>query len=64
MEEPVIPPHGRVEVRDRFEGRWTGEFEVIDVVVLSDGRPGYLLRRLSDGATLPTAFTGDEVRVV
>jgi hypothetical protein len=63
MDQPVIQPLERVEVRDRFQGRWAGEFEVAEVVTMADGRAGYLLRRLSDGARLPSPFTGEEVRL-
>ena len=46
-----------VEVRDRFEGRWAGGFEI-------DGFDGenYTIRRLSDGSVLPVSFTRDDVR--
>jgi hypothetical protein len=54
---PDMRPGRRVEVRNRYDRRWTPGFEVVEV--LDDG---YLLRRLSDGATLPTTFSPEEVR--
>ncbi|TMM10045.1 MAG: hypothetical protein E6G01_18705 [Actinobacteria bacterium] len=47
-----------VEVRNRFTGDWSVGFEVIS---RSDGV--VRVRRLRDGAILPTAFRDDEVRV-
>ena len=52
-----LRPGRRVEVRNRYDRRWTPGFEVVEV--LDDG---YLLRRLSDGAMLPTTFSPEEVR--
>ena len=52
-----IKPGRRVEVRNRYDQRWTRGFEVLEVV--SDG---YIVRRLSDGAMLPITFSPDEVR--
>jgi hypothetical protein len=47
----------RVEVRNRFDQRWTGGFEV------AEAKPeGYVLRRLSDGAVLPATFPPEDVR--
>lgn len=51
-------PGTRVEVKSRFDSAWKRGFEV-DAVVAD----GYLVRRLSDGATLPACFTGDDLRV-
>lgn len=48
----------RVEVRSRFDHTWKRGFE-IDTVVAG----GYLLRRLSDGATLPACFSEEDLRV-
>jgi hypothetical protein len=62
VEERAIRPNGRVEVRARFDGTWAGAFEVADVVTMPDGEVGYLVRRVSDGAALPTAFSEEEVR--
>jgi hypothetical protein len=47
-----------VEVRQRFDQGWARGFEVAEV-----RETGYQLRRLSDGAVLPTEFPEDEVRV-
>ena len=52
-----ISPGRRVEVRNRYDQRWTGGFEVLQI---RDDK--YVLRRLSDGAVLPTTFSPDEVR--
>jgi hypothetical protein len=47
----------KVEVRQRFDGRFTKGFEVSG----RDG-DGYLIRRLSDGAVLPVTFSRAEIR--
>jgi len=46
-----------VEVRSRFDQRWTHGFSVAEV-----GAGAYLLRRLSDGSVLPAWFPDDMVR--
>lgn len=56
-EEDALQPGTRVEVRSRFEGQWTRGFEVV-----SPAGDGYRVRRLSDGAELPTVFVTDDVR--
>lgn len=53
----AIAPETKVEVRSRFDSRWAPGFEVID---LEDA--GYRIRRLSDGAELPSRFSRDEIR--
>ena len=50
-------PRREVEVRSHFDGRWVGGFEIAGV---NDDR--YVLRRRSDGATLPVAFPAHEIR--
>jgi hypothetical protein len=52
-----FPAGTRVEVRSRFEGAWTDGFEVAEVT-----DEGYRIRRLSDGAVLPSLFTDIDVR--
>jgi hypothetical protein len=52
-----LQPGAPVEVRNRFDGRWGGGFEVTAV---SDR--GYRIRRTSDGQELPTEFPSDQVR--
>jgi hypothetical protein len=47
----------KVEIRRRFDDLWTRGFEVIDVT-----DAGLRVRRLSDGAELPTVFRDEEVR--
>ena len=54
---PDLVPDTRVEVRSRFDQRWSPGFLVI---ALDDA--GYRIRRLSDGAELPTRFARDEIR--
>ena len=46
-----------VEVRSHFDGRWVSGFEIAGV---RDDR--YLLRRRSDGTTLPVEFPAHEIR--
>lgn len=53
-------PGDRVEVQNRFDGRWSRGFEVVDVLV-GMGTRRYRIRRLSDGAVLPRLFVEGEV---
>ncbi len=55
--ERVLHEGTHVEVRNRFDARWTRGFVVAEVV-----GDGYRIRRSSDAQVLPTVFTGDEVR--
>jgi hypothetical protein len=55
-------PGTRVEVRSRFESRWTRGFEVSEVVERDDGPPLYRVKRRSDGSILPVPFTDDDLR--
>ncbi len=55
--EEELEPGTRVEVRSRFDQRWTGGFEVAGSCT-----QGYRVRRLSDGSVLPSEFAPDEVR--
>lgn len=57
VDDDALQPGTRVEVRNRFEGRWTRGFEVTSIV-----EDGYQVRRLSDGSELPTVFVADDVR--
>ena len=54
----MLEPGTRVDVRSRFDARWSHGFEVEEAC-----SGGYRIRRLSDGAVLPTEFTADEVRL-
>ncbi len=56
-----MKPGTKVEVRDRFDRRWTRGFEVAETVETGEGA-GYRIRRLSDGSVLPVVFGADEVR--
>lgn len=56
-EPPRLDPGTRVEVRNRFDGRWARGFEVI-----GHGPDGYRVRRLSGGDELPTPFAEQDVR--
>jgi hypothetical protein len=49
----------KVEVRTTFDRTWARGFEVLESTP-----DGYRLRRLSDGATLPALFPGEDVRRV
>lgn len=58
-------PGTRVEVRSRFESRWSRGFEVADLVDSErDGRgePMYKVRRRSDGSILPVNFSEQDLR--
>jgi hypothetical protein len=55
-------PGTRVEVRSRFEARWTRGFEVSEVLQPDEGPPQYRVRRRSDGSILPVTFTDDDLR--
>lgn len=46
-----------VEVRSRFDQRWTRGFTVVDVT-----DDGYVLRRQSDGSVLPAWFPREQLR--
>ena len=57
QQEAAFTPGMRVEVRSRFDSSWKRGFEVDTVVP-----DGYLIRRLSDGATLPACFSEHDLR--
>jgi hypothetical protein len=48
----------RVEVRQRFDGRWARGF-----LVEKASEAGYVVRRDHDGVVLPEVFPADEVRI-
>ena len=55
----------RVEVRSRFESKWTHGFEVADLVDdanAAGGVPMYKVRRRSDGSILPVPFAESDLR--
>jgi hypothetical protein len=56
-----MEPGTRVEVRSRFEQRWSRGFEICEVVD-SDGHDRYRVRRRSDGSVLPVLFDADDLR--
>jgi hypothetical protein len=52
----------RVRVRNRFDRSWASGFEIADHDPGEDGgRRYYVVRRMSDGSTLPAHFTEEEV---
>jgi hypothetical protein len=53
----ALQPGSRVEVRRRFDQRWSRGFEIVEVL-----EKGYRVRRISDGSVIPTEFGVDEVR--
>jgi hypothetical protein len=55
--DPLLEPGTRVEVKRRFDAKWSRGFEVLD-----HASDGYRLVRLSDGTTLPVPFGPDDVR--
>jgi hypothetical protein len=52
-----------VEVRSRFDQRWTHGFSIAEVGRSEAGDETYLLRRLSDGSVLPAWFPVDMLRI-
>lgn len=58
-----VRPGTRVEVRSRFESKWTRGFEVADRAE-SDalGAATYKVRRRSDGSILPVTFSEADLR--
>ena len=54
---PHLEDGTRVEVRSRFDRSWARGFEVAGL-----SPDGYIIRRVSDGTTLPVPFSGDDVR--
>ena len=56
-----VKPGTRVEVRGRFEARWSRGFEIAGREDTS-GDARYQVRRRSDGAILPVTFSEDDLR--
>jgi hypothetical protein len=56
-----VKPGTRVEVRSRFEARWSRGFEIAS---RDDSREPaqYQVRRRSDGSILPVLFPEDDLR--
>jgi hypothetical protein len=53
----------QVEVRSRFDQRWTRGFEVGEVIEAGrNDRASYRIRRRSDGYLLPASFSDNEIR--
>lgn len=52
-----LEPGTRVDVRDRFQGRWARGFEIASVT-----EDGYEVRRLSDSSIVPGRFGREELR--
>lgn len=63
---PFLRVGTHVEVRNRFDARWSRGFEVAEVVTAeppTDRREArYRVRRRSDSAVLPAVFDGDDLR--
>jgi hypothetical protein len=60
-----VRPGTRVEVRSRFESKWSRGFEVADLVEAGAAGPGeemYKVRRRSDGSILPVTFSANDLR--
>jgi hypothetical protein len=57
-----VRPGTRVEVRSRFDARWTRGFEVSEVLEVEEGVARYRVRRRSDNSILPVTFTDDDLR--
>ena len=58
LRQGTIPVGVPVEVRSRFDHRWTHGFSIAVV-----GEDAYQLRRSSDGSILPAWFPSSMVRV-
>jgi hypothetical protein len=56
-----VRPGTRVEVRSRFESRWSRGFEIVNCDH-ARGQPRYQVRRRSDGSILPVLFDPDDLR--
>ncbi len=53
----------RVEVKARFDERWTRGFEIAECLNENEGdKERFRIRRRSDGALLPSLFTRSELR--
>jgi hypothetical protein len=57
--EAILPTGVRVQVRRRFDGAWASGFHVF----AAQPTGGYLVRRASDRAVLPTTFAPTELRL-
>jgi hypothetical protein len=55
-----MDPGTRVEVRSRFDRRWSRGFEIDSVV--SSQPEQYRIRRRSDDSVLPVEFVADDLR--
>lgn len=51
-----------VEVRNRFDARWSRGFEIVETVPSPTNGARYRVRRRSDGAVLPAEFEADDLR--
>jgi hypothetical protein len=56
-----VKPGTRVEVRSRFESRWSRGFEIAERE-MADNVAVYKVRRRSDNSILPVVFSEDDVR--
>lgn len=64
----LLPPGTQVEVRNRFDGRRAGGFEVAEIGDDAKGREErthieYWLRRHSDGTRLGASFISTDIRL-
>jgi hypothetical protein len=57
----VVSPGTRVEVRRRFDDKWTRGFEIAACDDSNGGRL-YKVKRRSDGSILPVQFKEDDLR--
>jgi hypothetical protein len=56
-----VKPGTRVEVRSRYEQRWSRGFEISEIV-RNGGHERFRVRRRSDGSELPVLFDADDLR--
>ncbi len=57
-----VKPGTHVEVRSRFESRWSRGFEIVHCDDDAHGDRRYQVRRRSDGSILPVLFDANDLR--
>lgn len=60
MVSPALRPGDTVEVRNRFDGRWSSGFRV-EAVMADEETCRYRVQRVSDGHVLPLVFDDESL---